>query len=129
MSSIFTKIIKQEIPSYKIFEDALVYAFLDIRPIQKGHVLLVPKLEIDNFLDIESSLYLHLMKQAQMLSLAIQKATNCKRLGLIIAGYEVPHFHIHLIPTWSLEDFDFSKAQSLESSIMLDIQASIKSYI
>ncbi|MCB0415460.1 MAG: HIT family protein [Bdellovibrionales bacterium] len=129
MASLFTKIINQEIPSYKIYEDDYVYSFLDIRPIQPGHTLLVPKEEVDYFVDLNSKTYLHLMAKSQDISRAIRKATQCKRVGLIVAGYEVPHFHLHMIPTFSLADFDFSKGHSIEDDQMKQIQKQILLYL
>lgn len=110
MASIFTKIINGELPSYKLFEDDLTYSFLTISPIQPGHALIVPKQEVDYFIDLKSPAYERVFANAQKISRAIEKATECKRIGLIVAGYEVPHFHLHMIPTWGLTDFDFEKA-------------------
>lgn len=107
MASIFTKIINGEIPCYKIFEDEKTFAFLDINPIRLGHALIVPKTEVDHYNDLADDEFLQLFKNAKKLSKAIDKATQCNRVGLIVAGYEVPHFHLHIIPTMDLNDFNF----------------------
>ncbi len=114
MSSIFTKIINGEIPSLKIFEDEWTYSFLDIRPIQLGHSLIVPKTEVDSFLDVDAKEYERVFLNAKKISTAIQNATHCKRVGLVVAGYEVPHFHVHMIPTWDMSDFDFNSATEVD---------------
>lgn len=129
MASLFTKIINGDIPCLKIFEDELTYAFLDIRPIQIGHSLIVPKNEVDYFLDCDSEAYLSIFENAKNISKAIQKATQCKRIGLVVAGYEVPHFHLHMIPTWGLQDFDFKKGRERDSGELKKMQTEIVKYI
>lgn len=98
MSSIFSKIIAGEIPSYKIAEDDKYYAFLDIAPMKKGHVLVVPKQETDYIFDIDDDVLAGMMVFAKKVALAIKKAIPCKRVGVMVLGMEVPHAHIHLIP-------------------------------
>ena len=109
MDSVFTKIINGEIPSYKIFEDEKCIAFLDAFPLMKGHVLVVPKVQEDYLFDIDNVLFQHLFSEVKNISEAIKKATKCTRVGVVVAGYEIPHAHIHLIPTWAMEDMSFSK--------------------
>jgi histidine triad (HIT) family protein len=111
MPSIFSKIIKGEIPSYKIAEDDRFYAFLDINPLAKGHTLVVPKLEIDYIFDLEDDLLGDMMKFAKNIALAIDKTMDCKRVGIAVLGLEVPHAHIHLCPINDLHDIEFSKAK------------------
>jgi histidine triad (HIT) family protein len=108
MASIFTKIINGEIPSYKIAENESCYAFLDIAPLKKGHVLVVPKKEIDNIFDLDNELLneLHLFSKA--IAQAIKKTMPCERVSLHVIGLEVPHAHIHLIPINSMNDCNFS---------------------
>lgn len=108
MSSIFTKIIKGEIPSYKIAENEKFYAFLDIFPLAKGHTLVVPKMEIDNIFDIEDELLGEMMVFAKKVAKAIEAVVPCERIGVTVIGLEVPHAHIHLIPINSINDMDFS---------------------
>ena len=108
MSSIFTKIIHGELPSMKIHEDEYTYSFLNIYPIRLGHSLIVPKVEIDYFLDVEEPYYSAVFQVAKKIAPAIQKATKCKRIGTAIIGFEVPHFHYHLVPMDHIEDMDFN---------------------
>jgi histidine triad (HIT) family protein len=98
MSTLFTKIINAEIPSYKIYEDEHTFAFLDISPIASGHTLIVPKIEIDYWLDVPEPYYTAVFQTAKKLAPAIHKATECLRIGTKIEGVDVPHFHYHLIP-------------------------------
>lgn len=109
MSSIFTKIVQGDIPSYKIAEDDNYYAFLDINPLAKGHTLVIPKKEIDYIFDIEDELYKGLFAFARKIAPAIEKVVPCKRIGLTVIGLEVPHAHIHLIPINSIYDMDFKQ--------------------
>jgi len=109
MSSIFTKIVNGEIPSYKIAEDENYYAFLDINPLAKGHTLVIPKKEVDYIFDIDDELYKGLFAFAKKVGLAIEKVVPCKRMGLTVIGLEVPHAHIHLIPINSIYDMDFKQ--------------------
>lgn len=123
--TLFTKIIKGEIPSYTIFEDDLTYAFLDINPIQLGHTLIVPKIEVDHFLDLEEPYYSRVFQNAKIIGKAIQKATGAKRIGTVIAGWDVPHFHYHILPINSMADLDHKNAQKRSEAEMLDIQKKI----
>lgn len=109
MSTIFTKIINGDIPSYKVAEDNNFLAFLDINPLAKGHVLVIPKKETDYIFDIDDEEYASLFKFAKKVALAIEKVVECKKVGLTIIGLEVAHAHIHLIPINSIYDMDFSK--------------------
>ena len=109
MSSIFTKIINGEIPSYKVAENDKFYAFLDINPLAKGHTLVVPKNEIDYIFDINNDEYKELFLFAKKVAISIEKVIKCKRIGLTIIGLEVPHAHIHLIPINSIYDMDFKR--------------------
>lgn len=108
MPTIFTKIIKGEIPSHKIAEDDLCYAFLDIAPLAKGHTLVVPKQEIDYIFDINDDVLAHLHVFSKKIAKALEKVVPCKRIGVAIIGLEVPHAHIHLIPLNSMNDINFS---------------------
>jgi histidine triad (HIT) family protein len=108
MSSIFTKIIQGDIPSYKIAENEFCYAFLDIFPLQKGHVLVVPKKEVDLIFDLEDSDYQELMSFSKKIAKAIKKAIPCERVGMNVIGLEVPHAHVHLIPINNVNDINFA---------------------
>ena len=116
MSTIFSKIISGEIPSYKIAEDELFYAFLDINPVSKGHTLVVPKKEVDYIFDIEDDLLKEMMPFCKRVSQAIKKVVPCLRVGVAVVGLEVPHAHVHLIPLQSMRDFSFANKINLEKS-------------
>ncbi len=109
MATIFTKIVKGEIPSYKVAESENYYAFLDINPLAKGHTLVIPKNETDYILDIEDDEYKGLFAFAKKVGIAIEKIVSCKRMGITVIGLEVPHAHIHLIPINSIYDMDFKQ--------------------
>lgn len=108
MSTIFTKIINGEIPSYKIAENENFYAFLDIFPLKEGHTLVVPKKEVDYFFDIENDLMSEYILFAKKLSIAIKNAIPCVKVGMAVIGLEVPHSHIHLVPLHEIHDLNFS---------------------
>lgn len=108
MSSIFTKIVKGEIPSYKVAESEHCYAFLDINPLAKGHALVIPKKEVDYILDLDDQLYNELFAFAKAVGKAIEKVIPCKRIGMIVFGLDVPHAHIHLIPINKSSEMNFS---------------------
>jgi histidine triad (HIT) family protein len=108
MSTIFTKIINGEIPSYRIAEDENFYAFLDIFPLAKGHTLVIPKKETDYLFDMEEQEYANLQRFARKIAIALKKAVPCKKIGMTVIGLEVPHAHIHLIPMQSEQDINFS---------------------
>ncbi len=109
MASIFTKIINGEIPSYKVAENDLCYAFLDISPLAEGHTLVVPKKEVDYIFDLDYADYAALTAFARKVAKAQKKAIPCKRIGVAVLGMEVPHAHIHLVPLQSEADLDFRK--------------------
>ena len=108
MASIFTKIINQDIPSYKIAEDERFYAFLDINPNAKGHTLVIPKKEVDKLFDLDSETYLSLMQFAQKVAKALEKTIPCNRIGMTVVGLDVPHAHVHLIPINRVSDINFT---------------------
>ncbi len=113
MSSIFTKIINGEIPSYKITENEDFYAFLDINPNAKGHTLVVPKKEVDKIFDLDEKTYMGLMKFSRTIAQAIEKVIPCNRVGIAVIGLEVPHVHVHLIPLNSMKNATFSYKETL----------------
>lgn len=114
--SIFTKIIKGEIPSYKVAENEYFYAFLDINPNAKGHTLVVPKKEVNKLFDLDEELYNGLMSFSRKIALAMEKVIPCERIGMSVIGLEVPHVHVHLIPLQKMEDIQFIKKVTLEPS-------------
>tara|TARA_B100000767_G_scaffold232496_1_gene224416 strand:- start:379 stop:771 length:393 start_codon:yes stop_codon:yes gene_type:complete len=107
MASIFAKIISGEIPAFKVAENENFLAFLDIYPISRGHVLVIPKKETDYLFDITVDAYLELWKFAQEVAKAMDKVIDCKRIGVAVIGLEVPHAHIHLVPLNSISDINF----------------------
>ena len=109
MASIFSKIITGEIPSYKIAENELFYAFLDVFPLVSGHTLVVPKKEIYYFFDLEAEALSSILQFAQPIAKAIQEAFPCKRCGISVIGLEVPHAHLHIVPINSAEDLNFTR--------------------
>ena len=109
MSSIFSKIVQGDIPSYKIAEDEHYLAFLDIFPLAVGHVLVIPKNETDSIFDLNDQEYKGLWQFAKKTAKAIEKTIPCKRVGIAVIGLEVPHAHIHLIPLNSMDDIDFNR--------------------
>ena len=109
MSSIFSKIIAGQIPSYKIAEDANFYAFLDIAPMRQGHVLIVPKVEIDKIFDVDDALLREWLVFAKPIAKAIEKAFDCNRCGISVVGLEVPYAHMHLVPIDNADDLNFTR--------------------
>ena len=108
MATIFTKIVKGEIPSYKIFEDERFYAFLDINPMAKGHTLVIPKKEVDYLFVFDDEMLKEMIVLSKKIAKAIEKAIECNRVGVMVVGLEVPHAHIHLIPIQSEGDMNLS---------------------
>ena len=109
MSSIFTKIINNEIPSFKVAEEEKYLAFLDVFPLAYGHVLIVPKKETDYLFDLDSEEYLGLWKFSQKIAKAMDKVIVCQRIGVAVIGLEVPHAHVHLVPINGVSDINFEK--------------------
>jgi len=130
MPSIFSKIVSGDIPAFKVAEDDNHLAFLDIFPLAKGHVLVIPKKETDYIFDIASDEYLELFKFAQKVAKAMDKVIDCKRIGVVVIGLEVPHAHIHLVPLHDVSDINFErpKLKFLDSE-MKEIADFIKSAI
>ncbi|HMV14590.1 MAG TPA: HIT family protein [Chitinophagales bacterium] len=126
MASIFTKIIKGEIPCYKIAEDEHHFAFLDIRPLHIGHTLVIPKKEIDYIFDLEDAELQNLIVFAKKIAVALKKSIACERIGIAVIGLEVPHAHIHLSPINSIHDLDFKNAKEISKDTMLEIAEKIK---
>ena len=128
MSSIFSKIISGEIPSYKIAENEKFFAFLDIMPLAVGHTLVVPKKEIDYIFDLPENLLAEMMVFSKYVAKKIEKSIECDRIGVSVIGLEVPHAHIHLIPINSIADMDFSKEKlKLSHEEFIKVAAQINS--
>ena len=127
MASIFSKIICNEISAYKVLENENFIAFLDIYPLVKGHVLVIPKKEIDYLFDIVSDEYLELWKFVQKVAKAMDKVIDCKRIGVAVIGLEVPHAHIHLVPLNNVSDINFERPKlSLSEEEMNEVAQNIR---
>lgn len=109
MASIFSKIVAGEIPAHKVAETSEYLAFLDINPLTVGHLLVIPKKEVDYLFDLDSETYVGLMMFAQIVAVGLKRAIPCERIGLTVIGLEVPHAHIHLIPMNTMDDMNFSR--------------------
>ena len=109
MSSIFSKIVRNELPSFNVYENENHIAFLDINPLKLGHTLVVPKKEIDYIFDINSKEYDDLWNFAKIVAKGMRKVIECERISIVVMGLDVPHAHIHLIPFNNINDIDFSK--------------------
>ncbi|MFH6603372.1 HIT family protein [Maribacter algicola] len=129
MPSIFTKIIKGEIPCYKVAENDDFFAFLDINPNAKGHTLCIPKKEVDKLMDLDEATYMGLMAFSRKVGKAIEQALDCKRVGMTVIGLEVPHVHVHLIPLNNMQDATFQKKVSLTKEEFENIANAIRSKI
>ena len=124
--TIFSKIIAGEIPSYKIAEDDKFYAFLDIFPLQEGHVLVVPKIEVDKFFDIPDDYLIEMLIFAKPIAKAIEKSFQCDRCGIEVIGLEVPHAHMHLLPINSSDDLNFTRKKlKLSQEELIEVQNKI----
>ena len=127
MSSIFTKIIRGELPCHKIDETDDCFAFLDINPNSKGHTLCILKKEIDYIFDLSFEDYQKLMNFSRKIAIALKKSVNCKRIALSVVGLEVPHVHVHLIPLESMSDMNFGRSIKLDDNEFKSIVEKIKS--
>ena len=129
MASIFSRIIAGEIPCHKIAENDQYFAFLDVFPCAVGHVLVIPKQEIDYLFDLSDELYAGLMAFAKQIEPAIRKAIPCKRVGVAIIGLEVPHAHVHLIPMNSMSDMNFHNKLKLSQEELAETAVKIRSFL
>jgi len=109
MESIFSKIVSGDIPAHKVAETLEYLAFLDINPLTEGHLLVIPKQEVDYIFDLDSEAYVGLMMFAQIVAKGLKRAIPCERIGVSVIGLEVPHAHIHLIPINNMDDMNFSR--------------------
>lgn len=126
MTSLFTKIIKQEIPSFKVFENDLVYVFLDIFPMEEGHLLIIPKIEIDKIYDLPDNYYQEIFKIAKKMSPVLEKVFNSDRIVVTAEGLEIPHAHLHLIPLKNTPVSGLKKANKpIDESILKTLQKRI----
>jgi histidine triad (HIT) family protein len=126
MASIFSKIISGEIPSFKIAEDDHFIAFLDSSPIVKGHVLVVPKIEVDKLFDADDEYLSSILLFAKPIAKAIEKSMPCKRCGLSVIGLEVPHAHVHLVPINTADDLNFTRPKlTMRNDELIEVQEAI----
>lgn len=126
MASIFTKIVNGEIPSYKIVEDENYFAFLDINPNAVGHTLCIPKKEVNKLFDLDEDTYMGLMAFSRKVGRALEKAVNCKRVGMTVIGLEVPHVHVHLIPLNEMKEATFQHKVSLSDAEFIALAERIR---
>ena len=129
MPSIFSKIVKNELNCFKVFEDKNHLAFLDIRPNTRGHTLCIPKKENDYIFDLSEKEFLDLMRFARIVALGIENAISCSRVAISVVGLEINHTHIHLIPINSMEDVNFSHKITFSEKEMKNITNKIKDSI
>ena len=126
MDSVFTKIIKGEIPGHFVWDDEHCIVITTIQPIRQGHLLVIPKQQVDHWDDLPDALASHLMVVAKKVAKAIKQAFPCSRVGMTIAGLEVPHTHLHLLPIDSMRDFDFSRAAFAQGDELAAVAAKVK---
>ena len=128
--TIFSKIIAGDIPSYKVAENEMFYAFLDIAPLVKGHTLVVPKIEVDNMFDLPDDYLAQMLVFAKPIAKAIEQAFDCNRCGISVVGLEVPHAHLHLIPINSANDLNFTRHKlKVSPEDMIKIQNKILGFL
>ncbi len=125
MESVFTKILNNELPSFKVFEDEHTFAILALNQIQLGHTLVISKRQEDHFFELNDEEYIALMRTTKKLAIAIKKATGCHRVCTFFQGFEVQHAHHHLVPTQSAKDFNLSMQTQRSTEDMKFIQAKI----
>ena len=126
MATIFTRIINGELPGQFVYTDDLVVAFLSIMPLTPGHTLVVSRQEVDQWTDADEPLMHHCMDVARRIGNAAKQAFSAPRAGLVIAGLEVPHLHVHVFPAWSLEDFSFSRAKPASEEELREAAAKLR---
>lgn len=126
MASVFTLIMQEKIPGHFVWQDDTAIAILTIQPIREGHVLVIPRMEVDQWTDLPADVMAHLIEVSHKISQALKQAFPCKRVGLMIAGLEVPHTHIHLVPMDSMEDLSFAKAKNAEADTLKNTAAKIR---
>jgi histidine triad (HIT) family protein len=126
MTSIFTRIVQGEIPCHRIHEDDDHLAFLDINPIQPGHTLVIPKAEVDYLFDLDPGAYDALWRFARQVEAKLREATGCERVVVVVVGYEVPHAHVHLIPTRRLADYPIPPRLALDHGEAADFAEKVR---
>jgi histidine triad (HIT) family protein len=127
MASVFTLIMEGKIPGHFVWQDDIAVAILTIQPIRAGHVLVIPRMEVDQWTDLPEEVMAHLTKVSQKIAKAIKTTFPCERVGVMIAGLEVPHTHIHLVPMDSMADLSFANAKNESQEVLAQVALSIKS--
>ena len=129
MASLFTRIVNGEIPCHRLAEDDRYLAFLDIRPVRRGHALVIPKQEVDYLFDLDDELLGRILCFARPVAKAIERVVPCKRIGMVVFGLEVPHAHIHLIPVDKMSDLDFQQARPAETESLNALANAIRAQL
>ena len=129
MSSVFTQIIAGKLPSIKIHEDELTISIFPLDPVSLGHTIVIPKVEVNHFFDVDEPHYSRVFENSKKIAIAIKKATGCERVGTMIQGFEVPHFHHHLVPVNRPSDLDMAKASKYPEEEMLAMAEKIRSFL
>jgi len=129
MSTIFSKILSGEIPCHRIAENDRYFSFLDIRPVAPGHTLVIPKMEVDYFFDMDDALLAGIMQFARPIAKALAVEIPCLRVGVMVAGLEVPHAHMHLIPINAICDLNFSNAKAADHQKLAVLAARVRSHL
>ncbi len=130
MPTIFSKILSGELPCHRLLEDAQYLAFLDLRPVNRGHTLVIPKKEVDYIFDLDENLLSGIMPFSKKVANAIKKAVPCKKIGVMVAGLEVPHAHIHLIPILnSVHELAFAHAKAASAEDLAQLAKTIRTYL
>lgn len=129
MSTIFMKIIQGEIPCHRLAENDRFLAFLDVRPVSRGHTLVIPKQEVDYLFDLSDDLLGEIMVFARPVARAIEKAVPCERIGIMVAGLEVPHAHVHLIPINAISDLNFANSRAAEPGELMEVAEKVQAIL
>ena len=128
MPTIFTRIVNGEIPCHKIAESEQFFAFLDIRPQTKGHTLVIPKKEVDYIFEVEDAILAGKLPFAKKVAIAIKKVVPCERVGVVVAGLEVPHAHIHLVPMNEMKDLNWQNGLAMETAELAKLAEEIRAH-
>lgn len=127
MSTVFSKIIAGELPAHFVWEDPEVVAFLSIAPLTPGHTLVVPRQEVDQWTDVDGALMARCVAVAHAVGRGVKRAFDAPRAGLVVAGFEVPHMHIHVAPVWEMRDFDFGRVKPADQEALAEAARSLRS--
>ena len=120
MASVFSKIIAGELPARFVYDDPVCVAFLSINPLKPGHTLVVPRQEVEHWIDLDADTWGHLSAVSQHIGSALEQAYRPEKVGMMLAGLEVPHVHVHLVPIWNVHDLDFARAEAAPAEDALD---------